>query len=284
MFTLFATTISLVGTFIFILIVYGYGIAHAGFWILIIPFFLPWLVAIVTLLTGVIVIRKLQVGSKRTIEIIFTSTILLITTFYIVLPIVAKKIDRSNLEKRKAGIVVNNIYDKPTTTKQGNLSGFKIDFDVTFPEDGVYSIMTPAEDPKEINFVNVYQSDTDMVTPQPIDKGKAHYLYKAGVVYHVEALFVPGFLMSINGAPGCLAIDSEDKNGYLYRYSQITKEEAKKIVNTQEPLPRKITIIIGSEGKDLLSEYAHTNYVTSNTYRLKDFYEAALKEGAQPCS
>lgn len=284
MFTLLATIISLAGTFIFIVSFYGYSIAHSGFGIIIVPFLLPWFIAIVAIFVGNALIRRLNVQSKKIIEIVLTSIVLLATISYIVIPVVIKKVDHSNLQKRSQGVVVSDIHDQPTFTKEGNLSGFKINFNVVFPEDGEYMIMTPAEDPKEINFADVYRNDREMITPQPIDNGKGHSLYKAGVLYHIEALFKPGFLISINGAPECLAVDSEDKNGYLYQYSQIKKEDAKRIINSQEPLPRKITIIIGSEGESAPSEYNHTNYVTTKSYQLKDYYDAALKEGVQPCN
>lgn len=167
---------------------------------------------------------------------------------------------------------VFDLSDEPFYSAKGNLLGVRIRYSVRFPVSERYSpgprLLTVDESIREFRGMTILNTSVEprprplSNSPLPVPYGR----YKAGITYHFTFETVPFYL-----------IPSRDRSGFCMSFSNAVE---KQLALSEETT--KFLVSVGGTSADL--DLTGKSPLTRHAYRLRDFYEGAVAEGARrPC-
>ena len=167
---------------------------------------------------------------------------------------------------------VFDVTDEPFRSPAGNLLGLRVHYSVRFPSSDRYSpgprLLTVDESIREFRGMTILNSTVEprpralSNSPLPVPYGR----YQAGVTYHFTFETVPFYL-----------IPSRDRSGFCMSFSNANEEQL-----AQSEREEKFLISVSGTSADL--DLTGSSPLTSQAYRLRDFYVGAVAEGARrPC-
>lgn len=180
--------------------------------------------------------------------------------------------DRQIIEAQR-NTEVFDLSDEPFRSEAGNLLGVRLRYSARFPASGRYSpgprLLTADESLREFRGLTVLNT---VVEPRPAPARDSplampYGRYEAGITYRLTVETVPFYL-----------IPSRDRSGYCISFSSAQEEQL-----AQSEREAKFLISVGGTSADLY--LTGKSPVTSQAYRLRDFYDGAVAEGARrPCN
>lgn len=180
--------------------------------------------------------------------------------------------DRQIIEAQR-NTAVFDLSDEPFRSAAGNLLGVRVRYSARFPASGRYSpgprLLTADESLRAFRGLTVLNTVVEprpapaRDSPLPVPYGR----YEAGITYRFTVEMVPFYL-----------IPSRDRSGYCISFSGAQEEQL-----AQSEREAKFLISVGGTSADLY--LTGKSPVTSQAYRLRDFYDGAIAEGARrPCN
>jgi hypothetical protein len=167
---------------------------------------------------------------------------------------------------------VFDVSDEPFRSAAGNLLGVRLRYSVRFPTSDHASpgprLLTVDESIRDFRGMTILNTTVEprprplSNSPLPVPYGR----YKGGITYHFTFETVPFYL-----------IPSRDRSGFCMSFSNAEEEQL-----AQSEREEKFLISVGGTSADLY--LTGKSPVTSRAYKLRDFYDGAVAEGARrPC-
>ena len=167
---------------------------------------------------------------------------------------------------------VFDITDEPFRSPSGNLLGVRLRYSVRVPTSGRYSpgprLLTADKSLRDFRGLTILNTT---VEPRPA-RADASLLtvpygrYEKEITYQFTVEMIPFYL-----------IPSRDRSGYCNSFASAEEENL-----AQSDRQERFLISVGGTSADM--DLTGKSPLTSHAYKLKDFYDGAVAEGAQrPC-
>ena len=236
--------------------------------------FWPTLISLATLWGGWTLL-KYRAHKYRTLFSLGFSIVVIIAV-EILMPITPLK---AYLQQQAIDSVrAQNISDEVLLSANGNPTGIRLIYDVTFPRDGIYSISpsqyAPLDGKNELYPLQFGSFLNTTVQPEPSIPEAGQRFFKAKIPYHFVFDSAPNFLrFDESSKPYCI---------HLQPNTNYTDADVKTSINNAGNVKYKTFIQIDGP-TSFTNRVVTKEYVTQHSYSVKEIYDRAVNQGVQFC-